>query len=88
MNSFQCTMLVTILAIEIMNHKTPAHPVSTLFNKPSGQIYQLLKVIGLYHTWYLMGHGSKDVQVLHQVSADKAIATQITGAALALPWRE
>lgn len=39
----------SILAIEIMNHKTPVHHVSTLLNKTSEQIYQLLKVIGIYH---------------------------------------
>lgn len=32
-----------------------------------------------------MGHGPKDVQVPRQVSAHKAIATQITGAALLSP---
>lgn len=46
---FQCTVHVTILAAEIMNHKTPVHHVGTLLNKPSEQIYQLLKVIGIFH---------------------------------------
>lgn len=83
MNSFECTMYVTILAIEIKNNKTPVHHVGTLLTKPSEQIYQLPKVIGIHHICYLMGHGTKGGQVLPQVSADKG--TWITGAALALP---
>lgn len=35
-----------------------------------------------------MGCRTNRVQVLHQVYADKALATQITGAGLVPSWRE
>lgn len=77
MNSFECTMYVTILATEIKNNKTPVHHVGTLLTKPSEQIYQLPKVIGIYHICYLMGRGTKGGEVLPQSLQTKAHGSQV-----------
>lgn len=48
-NSLQYITHKTILATQIMNHEIAAHRVKELLSKSSGQVYQLLDLIGISH---------------------------------------